>query len=98
MLRVAEIRLPIGHAPDLLKRAILKKLDIPAGDLTAFAVFKRGHDARKKNAIVHVYTLDVEVADEVAILARNLPHVRLAPDTEYKFVARAPEQIRPRRW
>ena len=93
MLRVAEIRLPVGHAPDLLKRAILKKLDIPAGNLTGFTVVKRGHDARKKSAIVHVYTLDVDVADEAAILARNLPHVRLAPDTDYKFVAKAPEQF-----
>jgi uncharacterized FAD-dependent dehydrogenase len=93
MLRVAEIRLPIGHAPDLLKRAIVKKLDIPAADLIGFTVVKRGHDARKKSAIVHVYTLDVEVADEAAVLARNLPHVRLAPDTDYKFVAKAPEKF-----
>ena len=56
MLRITEIRLPVGHAPDMLKQAILKKLNIAAADLKDFAVIKRGHDARKKNAIVYVYS------------------------------------------
>jgi uncharacterized FAD-dependent dehydrogenase len=93
MLRVTEIRLPVGHAPELLKQAILKTLKIDAAALKHFAVIKRGHDARKKHAIVHVYSVDVALADEDAVLARKLPHVRPAPDTDYKLVARAPEKF-----
>ncbi|MEI9886553.1 MAG: NAD(P)/FAD-dependent oxidoreductase [Rhizomicrobium sp.] len=94
MLRVSEIRLPLDHGPEALKAAVLKKLKIGAGGLKHFQVFKRGHDARKKNAIVYVYSVDAEIADEAAVLKRlgKDPHVQPAPDMEYKFVAQAPQR------
>ena len=94
MLRLTELKLPLGHAEGALKAAILKKLRMAAGTSLEFTVVRRGHDARKKSNIFYVYTVDVEVADEAAILARvKDSHVRRAPDTEYKFVARAPENF-----
>ena len=41
-------------------------LDDPA-QLMTFAVFKRSHDARKKTAIVLIYTVDCELPDEQAV-------------------------------
>ena len=94
MLRLTELKLPLGHAEGALKAAILKKLRMAAGTSLEFTVVRRGHDARKKSNIFYVYTVDVEVADEAAILARvKDSHVRRAPDTEYKYVARAPENF-----
>ena len=83
--------------PTALPAAIAAKLKIAPAALENFTVIKRGQDARKKSKIFYVYTVDVTVAGEAAILAkRNDPHIRLAPDTEYKFVARAPEDfVRP---
>ena len=45
-----------------------------------------------------VYTLDVDVADEAQLLQRfsDERHIKLTPDTEYKFVAHAPENIKTR--
>ncbi|MEO7053337.1 MAG: NAD(P)/FAD-dependent oxidoreductase [Rhizomicrobium sp.] len=92
MLRITDIRLPIDHAPDALRAAIAAKLKPDA--IEDFTVIKRGQDARKKPKIFYVYTVDVAVKNEAAILTRSKdPHVRLAPDTEYKFVARAPEDF-----
>ena len=92
MLRITDIRLPIDHSPDALRAAIAVKLKTSA--IENFTVIKRGQDARKKPKIFYVYTVDVAVKDEAAILARSKdPHVKLAPDTEYKFVARAPENF-----
>ena len=92
MLRITDIRLPIDHAPDALRAAIAAKLR-PAA-IESFTVIKRGQDARKKPKIFYVYTVDVAAKDEAAILARTKdPHVKPAPDTEYKFVARAPEDF-----
>jgi len=92
MLRITDIRLPIDHSPDALRAAIAAKLR-PA-TIESFTVIKRGQDARKKPKIFYVYTVDVAAKDEAAILARTKdPHVRSAPDTEYKFVARAPENF-----
>ncbi len=93
MLRLTEIKLPITHAESDLEAAILKRLGIAGEELIRFTVFKRGVDARKPRAILFTYTLDVEVHDEAAILARYSKdqHVRIAPDTRYHFITRAPE-------
>jgi len=92
MLRLTEIKLPIGHADDNIKTAILKRLSIAEKNLVNYVVFKRGVDARNKNAIKFAYTLDVELIDEVTILSRfkNDQHIKLTPDTSYHFVAHAP--------
>jgi uncharacterized protein len=99
MLRASEIKLPLDnatslhHDPKVIKAALIKKLGIPASDLISMAIFKRGVDARKSDAILFVYTLDIEVKNEEKILARfkKDPHVKEAPDTSYHFVAKAPQ-------
>jgi uncharacterized FAD-dependent dehydrogenase len=96
MLRLTEIRLPLGHPEDELKTAILQRLGIKASELLGHTLFRRGYDARKKNAIVLVYTVDVEVKNESALLARNIPHVAAAPDMNYRYVARAPQGLSER--
>ena len=92
MLRLTEIKLPIGHPDDDIKTAILKRLGIAEDDLVSYVIFKRSIDARNKNSIKFTYTLDVELSDEAAILSRfkNDQHIKLTPDTSYHFVARAP--------
>ncbi len=93
MLRLTEIRLPITHAEPELRAAILKRLGIKTDDLTAIEIFRRGHDARKKNAIVFVYTVDVGVKNEASLLERNIPHVTVTPDMGYRFVTQAPQEL-----
>ena len=97
MLRITELRLPLDHAEPALRAAVLAKLGLRAAELCAFTVFRRAWDARKKSAVVLIYTVDVELAegvDEAALLARFVAqgdsHVRRAPDTRYKPVGHAP--------
>jgi uncharacterized FAD-dependent dehydrogenase len=93
MLRLSDLALPLDHAPEELEAAILARLGIAADQLERFTIARRGNDARKKSAIRLVYSLDVAVTDEAAVLARHAgdPHVRPTPDTAYKFPTRAPE-------
>jgi uncharacterized FAD-dependent dehydrogenase len=92
MLRITELRLPLNHAEDALRPAIVARLGIQDADLAAFTVFKRSYDARKKSAIVLIYTVDCEVANEASVLAHFAgdQHVRPTPDTGYHFVGHAP--------
>jgi uncharacterized FAD-dependent dehydrogenase len=92
MLRITELRLPLDHAPEALRPAIVSRLKVADTDLAGFTVFKRSHDARKKSAVVLIYTVDCELADEAAVLARHAgdPHVRPSPDTRYRVPAQAP--------
>jgi uncharacterized protein len=92
MLRLSELKLPLDHPADALPAAICARLGIAADALRAHGIFRRGIDARRKGAIQRVYTVDVETADEAAVLARFAgdPHVRPAPDMAYRLPVMAP--------
>ena len=89
MLRIAELKLPLDHPNDALRDAILARLAIAPEALITFDVFKRSYDARKRSAIVLIYSVNVSVHDEAGVLARMQHdlHVQAAPDTNYRFVA-----------
>lgn len=91
MLRLSGLGLPLDHEPEALPEAICRRLGIARADLKGFTVAKRGNDARKRSAILLIYTLDVELADEAAVLARLAgdKDLRVTPDTRYRFVATA---------
>ncbi|WP_299017348.1 NAD(P)/FAD-dependent oxidoreductase [uncultured Caulobacter sp.] len=93
MLRISELKLPLGHPPETMAPAIVDRLGISADDLVSFEVARRANDARRKSAILMVYSVDVVLRDEAAVLRRfeGDHHVRVTPDTSYKFVAKAPE-------
>ncbi|MGL1507617.1 hypothetical protein ACSTH4_23315, partial [Vibrio parahaemolyticus] len=79
MLRLSDLKLPLDHSPEDLEAALCDRLGIAADDLVRFAIAKRGNDARRKSAIQLVYTLDVTLRDEAAILARHAGDKDLRP-------------------
>jgi len=91
MLRLTNLKLPLDHAADALPAAICTRLGIARDALRKFTVFRRGYDARKRGAITLIYTLELEVADEAALLARHADSrdLQIAPDTRYRPIAPA---------
>ncbi|MDR6128622.1 putative FAD-dependent dehydrogenase [Sphingomonas sp. SORGH_AS802] len=96
MLRITELKLPLNHAEEALPAAIRNRLRITPRDLVRYTVARRAHDARDKMDIQLVYSIDVTVKNEAAVLARfrRDRHVNPTPDTGYRFVARAPADYR----
>ena len=98
MIRITELTLPWGdpteaRTQDALRRAILKRLTLREPDLLDFTVFKRSHDARRKDReIAFVYIVDATVRDEARVLAahRDDRHVTAAPDTAFRPPPTAP--------
>ena len=95
MLRLTEIKLPLDHSESALAECIRDRLAIDPEELVRYAIYRRGVDARRRSAIAFIYTLDVEVADEAALLKRlpGRPHITRTPDMGYRFVATAPPGI-----
>ncbi|CDT58724.1 MULTISPECIES: NAD(P)/FAD-dependent oxidoreductase [Vibrio] len=93
MIRLTEIKLPLDHEEPAIQDAIEAKLGINSDQVLSFNIFKRGYDARKKSKILLIYTLDVLVENEAELLEQFIsdPHVKVTPDMEYKFVAKAVE-------
>jgi len=102
MIRINELRLPLDHPPEALTAAAAQRLGVAVSAIRRLAVFKRSHDARKKNALQFIYNVDVEVGDkggdEPRLLAKfaDDPKVGPSPDVSYHFVAKAPENLQTR--
>ena len=98
MLRLTELKLALGQGATAIPAAILERLGVGADELVDYAIVRRAHDARRKSAIAIVYSVDVTLRNEAEVLARFGAdrRVQSAPDTSYRFVARAPETPGPR--
>jgi uncharacterized FAD-dependent dehydrogenase len=95
MLRVTDLKLPLDHGEDALRAAVLHRLELDASDVGSVSVARRGYDARRRAAVSLIYSVDVAVRDEAAVLRRHATDHRIAatPDTAYRFAVRAPERL-----
>jgi uncharacterized protein len=82
MRRLTELRLPLNHTEPELRAAIAAGFGVPEAAIVSYSVFRRAWDARKKNAIALVYTIDAELALDTQ---NGMP----SPDVGYKFVTQA---------
>jgi uncharacterized FAD-dependent dehydrogenase len=91
MLRLTDLKLPLDHAQDDLPKAIRTRLQLGPTDLLGYSLAKRSYDARKRGAILLIYALDLELADEAAVLQRYADdkNVGPTPDTGYRPVLSA---------
>lgn len=99
MLRIHQLRLPIDHAADALPAAIIHRLGINSADLLHFSIFKRSHDARHRQELMLIYSIDCEVKNEAQIRKRLAKDDKITttPDMTYHFVgsAQGQERLRP---
>lgn len=98
MIRLSNIKLPLDHNEQALPSAILKTLAIKPEQLVSYNVFRRGYDARKKNAIFLIYTLDVETTHNDELLEQFSENqlIKKTPDLDYYPVAQAPDNLKER--
>jgi uncharacterized FAD-dependent dehydrogenase len=86
--RLTGLRLPIDHDELTLRLQICSGFGVPEAALRGYSVARRAVDARKKAAIMFVYTID-------AVLDREAGAP--TPDTSYRLPVRAaaPPKLRP---
>lgn len=106
MVRVSNIKIGLERAKNprdehnALKDAIIFRLKIKESELVGFRIFKKSVDARKKNEIFYIYTLDVNLSNEKKVLERfrNIKNneISLTPDMSYKWVNRGSERLKYR--
>ena len=84
MLRLRDLRLTPDESPELLREKAEKELRCPVSGLT---VVRRSVDARKKNDVRLVYTVDVSVRDEAGALRRC---GKAAPAPTYRYTPPVP--------
>lgn len=103
MLRLSELRLELDHTEEDLERAVLRCLKIPRERLLERHLVKRSIDARRRDRIRLIYSVDVQVRGEDALLRRRAQdrRIRRSPDERYHYPVQAPStpegsgQLRP---
>lgn len=87
MIRITQIKLPPSHSQEDLEKAVIKALKISKEHLIKIKLVKRSIDARKKNDIKIIYTIDADVVNEMKILKliHNNSDIQIANDVKYQF-------------
>jgi len=70
LIRIHQLALSLNHSADDLLAAVARRLKLSVGELGPLIIKKRSIDARDKQAIELVYSVDVEVSSEAAVLGR----------------------------
>ena len=87
MIRITQLKLPVGHTPEQ-KKKIAKTLKC-AEDTFSYEIVRQSLDARHKDDKKFVYTVDVKTAAEQKILRRvHNNNIMLTQKKEYTFPSR----------
>jgi uncharacterized FAD-dependent dehydrogenase len=88
-IRISNLRLGLDEPEASLQEHLARVLGIGAGDIGSWRILRKSLDARRKDALQFVYTVEVSCpADEVAILTaarKRRREVRLDPYEEQAF-------------
>ena len=97
MIRIRDIALPPGHTPQALQAAAAKILRLPPREIQRLQVARRSLDARKKERIQWIYTVDVAVSgSESRAIRQGGPKASPAPAFHYDIPRPAQlPQVRP---
>ena len=79
MIRISNLTLPVEHGEGELEQLAAKRLG--CGKISSLRIVKRSVDARKKQDLKFVYTVEVEVPDEKRYHSR--PGVSMERETVY---------------
>lgn len=86
MIRIQQLKLPISHTEEQLKQKIAKTLKMSVADIQEYFIKKQSIDARKKQEVSYVYTVDVSVPNEQKLLKKlKNNHLSIATDVAYVF-------------
>lgn len=96
-IRINQIKLPIGHQPEELNDKIRKLLKIKKEDIVRQEIIKQSLDARKKEDIRYVYSVDVFLKNDKKLNEKIWgQNIFVHEPTRYHFQAIGREQLKHR--
>ena len=86
MLRINNIKLRLDEEESSLQNKIINVLKIKDNQLIDYQIYRKSIDARKKDSIHFVYSVDVTVKDEDSILNKmSKKGVSKTPNMAYEI-------------
>lgn len=97
MIRINQLKVPINQKNQDLRKDIIKILRCKEEQVLSYKIKKQSIDARKKNQILYIYTIDVEVEQESSIYKKiKNPQVQLVMEKGYQFPKQGAEKLKTR--
>ena len=86
MIRIQQLKLPIDHTRQQLLQKIARMLKKKPEEILEYQIRRKSIDARKKQEVSFVYTVDVKIKQEAAVLKRNRnSQISQVQDVPYQF-------------
>ena len=85
MIRLNELKMPLGATNEEIKNAAAKVLKISPGDIKEFSLARRSIDSRKKDNIIHVYSVDIETDLDENSIAEKFPQNKVFVTQRYHY-------------
>lgn len=86
MLRISQLKLHYRHDQKALIKKVSKSLHLPESEIVSYKLIKKSIDARKKDDIMFIYTIDVAVKNENAWLKKHKNEKNIAKVSEKPYV------------
>lgn len=97
MIRINQLKLPITHTQSDIKKKAAKMLRINDAQIKELTVVRQSLDARHKNDLLFVYTIDVSVPSEDKIVKKvNNNNIMLTKPKRYQFPKSGDVQLKHR--
>lgn len=95
MIRVQQIKLPYKHTEEELLNKIVQMLKTKISNIKSYDIFRKSIDARKKNNILFIYTVDVELYENVKISKKNSA-VSIVEPFKYEYEITGQKELKNR--
>ncbi|MCU0105486.1 hypothetical protein N7603_07425 [Acholeplasma vituli] len=102
MIRITEIKIELKDAltkdkeQASIEQYLLDKYRILKQDIRTFSIYKKAIDARKKDHVIFVYSVDITVPYEKKLIDKKYPNLSVAPDISYHEVEMGDEPLKHR--
>ncbi|HWI54376.1 MAG TPA: NAD(P)-binding protein, partial [Desulfobacteria bacterium] len=87
--RANEVRVDIDRDGTDISREIAKKISVPVQEVVGYKVIRKALDARKKDRLLFVYTVDVTLsskAEKILSRRKNSGLIQVFPESETKIL------------
>ena len=98
MIRINQLKLPVDHTEADLKKKAARMMRIPEEKILSLTPVRQSLDARKKNELLYIYSLNAAVSGKESAVVKNAKNVNVLFDKEkvYRFPEHGEEPLKKR--
>lgn len=98
MIRINQLKLPVNHTEADLKKKAARMMRIPEEKILSLTPIRQSLDARKKNELLYIYSLNAAVSGKESAVIKNAKNVNVLFDKDkaYRFPEHGEEPLNER--